>query len=70
MVSSAESSKVDVKVSFVSSHALSSTPLARDEAYLPISTAAAIETAKIIAAKSPIALRGTKALLLHARDHS
>ncbi|KAI0917724.1 hypothetical protein AcW1_000007 [Taiwanofungus camphoratus] len=31
---------------------------------------AAIETAKIIASKSPVAILGTKHLLLHARDHS
>ncbi|KAF8308301.1 ClpP/crotonase [Clavulina sp. PMI_390] len=30
---------------------------------------AAIETAKVIASKSPIAIYGTKHLLLHARDH-
>ncbi|RPD64746.1 ClpP/crotonase [Lentinus tigrinus ALCF2SS1-6] len=32
--------------------------------------AAALETAKLIAEKSPIAVLGTKHLLLHARDHS
>jgi len=32
--------------------------------------AAALETAKLIAAKSPIAVVGTKHLLLHSRDHS
>ncbi|CCA67280.1 related to delta3,5-delta2,4-dienoyl-coa isomerase precursor [Serendipita indica DSM 11827] len=32
--------------------------------------AAAIETAKLIASKSPIAVLGTKHLLLHAQDHS
>ncbi|KAF8318390.1 ClpP/crotonase [Clavulina sp. PMI_390] len=32
--------------------------------------AAALETAKVIAAKSPIAVRGTKHILIHARDHS
>ncbi|THH26853.1 hypothetical protein EUX98_g7342 [Antrodiella citrinella] len=31
---------------------------------------AAIETAKVIASKSPIAVIGTKKVLLHARDHS
>ena len=30
---------------------------------------AAVETAKLIASKSPIAVVGTKHLLLHARDH-
>lgn len=33
-------------------------------------TAAAYETAKVIASKPPVALRSTKAILLHARDHS
>ncbi|KAG8819900.1 hypothetical protein FRC19_009423 [Serendipita sp. 401] len=32
--------------------------------------ATALETAKVIAAKSPIAVIGTKHLLLHAQDHS
>ncbi|KAI0653813.1 ClpP/crotonase [Cubamyces menziesii] len=32
--------------------------------------AAALEVAKLIAAKSPVAVAGTKHLLLHARDHS
>ncbi|KAI0696032.1 ClpP/crotonase [Cerioporus squamosus] len=32
--------------------------------------AAALETAKLIAEKSPVAVLGTKHLLLHARDHS
>ncbi len=32
--------------------------------------AAALETAKLIAEKSPIAVLGTKHLLHHARDHS
>lgn len=31
---------------------------------------AAIETAKIIASKSPVAVRGTKVALLHGRDHT
>lgn len=31
---------------------------------------AALETATVIASKSPIAVLGTKHLLLHARDHS
>lgn len=30
---------------------------------------AALETAKVIAAKSPIAVVGTKRVLLHSRDH-
>jgi delta(3,5)-delta(2,4)-dienoyl-CoA isomerase len=33
-------------------------------------TAAALETAKIIASKSPIAVLGTKHLLLHAQDNT
>ena len=32
--------------------------------------AAALETAKLIAEKSPVAVVGTKHLLQHARDHS
>ena len=31
---------------------------------------AALETAKVIAAKSPIAIVGTKRKLLHSRDHT
>lgn len=31
---------------------------------------AALDLAKVIASKSPIAIAGTKKLLLHARDHS
>ena len=34
------------------------------------SIAAALETAKLIASKSPIAVVGTKHLLAHARDHT
>lgn len=30
---------------------------------------AALETAKLIASKSPIAVMGTKHIILHARDH-
>jgi len=32
--------------------------------------AAALETAKLIASKSPVAVVGTKHLILHARDHT
>ena len=32
--------------------------------------AAALETAKLVAEKSPVAVVGTKRLLLHSRDHS
>lgn len=32
--------------------------------------AAAIETAKLIASKSPVAVRGTKVALIHGRDHT
>ena len=32
--------------------------------------AAALETARLIAEKSPVAVLGTKRLLLHARDHT
>ena len=31
---------------------------------------AALDTAKVIASKSPIAVLGTKRVLLHARDHT
>ena len=40
-------------------------PGSRDEVL-----AAALETAKLIAEKSPVAVLGTKRLLLHARDHT
>ena len=40
-------------------------PGSRDEV-----VAAALETAKLIAEKSPIAVLGTKRILLHARDHT
>lgn len=33
-------------------------------------TAAALEVAKLIAEKSPVAVAGTKHLLLHSRDHT